>query len=164
MAYPKRGFKLASSKKGCLHTSKKGRSLILILSLALIMPLAIPAKAIPQTTAAKIQRAEELTSQEIRLRKKLEQEGKIFIKHIVVKGANLISSDSINQIISAFQKHWLTPNDIQQIIEQIKQAYQQSGLQGQPAKIEYQLKRNNLKILIQEMTQKATTQKEGTKQ
>lgn len=137
--------------------------LIFIIAVALILPALVPTKSMAQTTAAQIQRAEDLTSEEINLRKKLAEDGRVFINKIIVKGAGLISGESIDQIISGFQKHWLTPSDIQQIIEQIKQVYQQSGLAGQLDKIEYQIKGNNLKILIQELAQKINKMEEGSK-
>ena len=78
MAYPIISFELAANPKSSSR-------LLFILAIALILPVLVPAKANSQTTAAQIQRAEDLTSQEISLRKKLAEEGRVFIKRIIVK-------------------------------------------------------------------------------
>lgn len=120
-------------------------------------------KAAPQPTPAQIQRSEEITDQETSLRNKLNRESKVYIKQIMIKGASLISADKMSQIILSFQKHWLSSNDIQLIIDLIKQAYQQSGFKDKPVKIEHRLKNHSLNIYVQEAAGKPIKKEEEKK-
>jgi hemolysin activation/secretion protein len=105
-----------------------------------------------QSSASQIQRAQEILEKERALSQKLEEPQKIYIKKIMVEGASLLSPEEIREIISSFQKRWLTKEDIQQIMESFRQAYQRRGYAKQPAKISYRIEKRNLIIVIEELT------------
>lgn len=106
-----------------------------------------------QTSASQLQRSQEILQQEEALRKKLEEPEKVFIKNIIVKGVVLLNEEKIKEITTPFLKHWLTPTDIRQIIELIKQAYREKGYLKQPAAVSHQIKRRVLIITVLEGSQ-----------
>lgn len=101
-------------------------------------------------SASEIERTQEIIQEEEFLRDKLKTEEKVFIKKIIVKGITLLDEDKIKEIILPFQKHWLSKADIQQILDAIDQAYKQKGYTGVPIKISSQIKKNCLKINVEE--------------
>lgn len=101
-------------------------------------------------SVSQIERTREITEKEAALRNKLEKENKWFIKKIIVKGATLLSKDEIREIVLPFENHWLSNDDIKEIINLIKVAYRQKGYNNQPARIIHQVMRNFLKIKIEE--------------
>jgi len=103
-----------------------------------------------QTSASQIERTQEIVEKEEALRNKIEKEEKVFIKNIIVQGATLLSEEEIKKITSPFQKHWLSKDDIQGIVNSLKAAYQQKGYNNQLARITYQVKKSLLKIRIEE--------------
>lgn len=105
-----------------------------------------------QTTAGQIQRQEELLRQEEKLRERIQEEARVYIKKIMVEGASLLSEEEIKEITSSFQKRWLTKEDIQQVMESLKQAYKDKGYTGEPLKISYQIKQRSLIIRVEELT------------
>lgn len=102
-----------------------------------------------QTNASQMQRAQELLEKEEILREQLAKPEKFYIKKIIVQGSRVLLEEEIEFIVSPFQKHWLTKQDIQQLLNTIKQAYKQKGA-GQPADISYQIKKKELIIAIKE--------------
>lgn len=100
-----------------------------------------------QPPVGEIQRAEEILEKEKILREKLEKKEKIFIKKIIIEGASLISEEKLEEIILPFPRKWLSKEDIQQILEQILQAYKQKDKEPE---ISYQIRKRQLKILIKE--------------
>ena len=108
-----------------------------------------------QTSATgQIQRSQEVLQNDKTLRNRIEEEEKVFIKNILVEGANSISEDRIKEITRPFQKRWLTKKDILQVLDSIKQAYLQEGYAGQPADISYAVKGKVLKIRVEEVNER----------
>ena len=97
-----------------------------------------------------MQRAQEILEEEEALRNKLQQQEKFFIKNVIVEGATLLSEDEIKAAVLPFQKHWLTKDQIKQILTLIIQAYTQKGYPQGPAKISYQIQGKELKIKVKE--------------
>jgi hemolysin activation/secretion protein len=103
-----------------------------------------------QTTPAQLQRSQEILEEERTLRGKLEKEEKVYIKKIMVKGATLLNAKQIREIILPFQKHWLTKDDIQQILALIERSYINNGYVTKLKGISYQVKKRILEIQIEE--------------
>jgi hemolysin activation/secretion protein len=72
------------------------------------------------------------------------------VKKIVVQGVTLLSKDEIKKIALPFQNHWLSKNDIEEIITRIKKAYKEKGYNNQPADTSFRVKGNLLEIRITE--------------
>ena len=99
---------------------------------------------------SQIERTQEVLEKEEALREKLNQQEKVFINKIIVEGALLLDEEQVKEIILPFQKRWLTKDDINQIINSLKQLYSQKT--KQTPEITYQIKKHNLTINIKEVT------------
>ena len=101
-----------------------------------------------QTSASQIERTQEDLEKDRMLRENIEKGQKVFIKEIIVKGITLLTEEQIKEIILPFQKHWLSKDDIQRIIDSLQQSYQQKS-QAIPI-ISYQVKGRKLIIDVEE--------------
>ena len=128
--------------------NNKSKHIATFLPLLLIFFIRNPGFA--QTSVSQMQRAQDLLEKERALSQKLEEPQKIYIKKIIVEGATLLSPEEIKEIISPLQRRWLTKEDIQQIMESLRQAYQRKGYTKQPAKISYRIEKKNLIIVIED--------------
>ena len=99
---------------------------------------------------SQIERTQEVLEKEEALREKLNQQEKVFINKIIVEGALLLDEEQVKEIILPFQKRWLTKDDINQIIDSLKQLYSQQT--KQIPEITYQIKKRSLKITIKEVS------------
>ncbi len=91
-------------------------------------------------TTARIERNQEILQKDNALRQKINQEKKFFVKNIIVKGALKLSEEEIKGITDAFQEHWLTKEDIQQLIDSLKSACGKKGIPDSQVKVSYELK------------------------
>lgn len=87
-----------------------------------------------QEEVSKIQRSEELLQKDRQLREMLQKEKKqpqiqqeIFIKRIKVIGVTLLSKEKISKIISSFENQRLSLNQIQELVQEVLDAYQERG-------------------------------------
>src|SRR4030042_2190675 len=101
-----------------------------------------------QVSTIQVIRSEEVLEKERVLRQKIDEEEKVLIKKITVEGVTLLTEDDIKNIISPFQKEWLTKTKIQQILESIKETYAQNGYKAQLNGISYEVKRKELIIKV----------------
>ncbi len=101
-----------------------------------------------QTSASQIEKAQQDLEMEKALRTEVEKGQKVLINKIIVKGVTQLTEERIKEIILPFQKHWLTKDDIQRIIDSLQQSYQQKS-QTIPT-ISYQVKGRKLIIDVQE--------------
>lgn len=124
----------------------------LLVLLLLVFCLDAKTACFPQVSVGEAIRSEEILEKEVILRKKLQQEEKVYIKRISVEGAGLLSEEEIEAIVSPFQKHWLTKIEIKQILTLITQVYGLKSPSGEPAKISYQIKGKELKIEVKAVT------------
>lgn len=99
-------------------------------------------------TASQIERSQENLEKERALRETIERGEKVFVKKIIVKGITLLTGEQIKEIIMPFQKHWLTKDDIQRLLDLLRQAYQQKS--QQIPTISYQVKERKLIISVEE--------------
>ena len=118
--------------------------------LVLFLTLGSFSSAKAQTSASQLQRAQDLLEEEKAIRLKIEEPQKKYIKSIKVEGAALLSQDKIQELTAPFFRHWLAQEDINIILNSIKQAYVQEGYPNQPVEIRYQLKGKVLWIKIKE--------------
>ncbi len=105
---------------------------------------------VAEESTGQIQRTQEILEKEKALRARLEDE-KVFIKRIIVQGANLSTEEKIKQMILPFQKRWLTKKDILQIKDAISQIYQQEGYREQLVKITYKIINKELIFRVAEL-------------
>ncbi|HAJ56730.1 MAG TPA: hypothetical protein DCL35_03045 [Candidatus Omnitrophica bacterium] len=109
-----------------------------------------PAPAYAQSSASEIQRTQEIIDKELDLREKIERRGKQFIKEITVEGVSLLGEEEIKQAVLPFTGHWLSKDDIKQLISMLKQAYEEKGYKDRLTKVTYQIKKKVLKIKVVE--------------
>jgi len=122
-------------------------SVLLVLSLGLRLGIGLCS----QPSASQQQRTQELLEKEKLLRERLDKE-EIYIKDIKLEGITLLDKELLDEITLPFKKHLLSKEEIKQLIELIKQAYQDKGYTGEPAEISYEIKDNYLKIKVDEIT------------
>lgn len=103
------------------------------------------------SSASQIQRANELINQDAWLRDKLEHGQKVLVKKIIVEGVTLLTPRELKEITVIYQKHWLTKNEIQQILDLITLAYKKKGFDKQPANIAFTIEMGCLKIKVEEL-------------
>jgi hypothetical protein len=98
-----------------------------------------------QTSAIQAERSQELLEKERTLRKRIEEEKKVFISKIVVLGVNEVNLKELRGVVLPYEKHWFFQKDIQQICELLREAYQKSaeGKEGK-FKISYEIVKNKL--------------------
>lgn len=122
-----------------------------LISLALFLSLIFAGLSWAEVSTGQILRSEEILEKEKALRQRLQEEEKVFIRKIKIEGVTLLSESQIKEIISPFQKRWLTKTQIQQILELIKEAYRKNSYQNQPKGISYQIKGKELSIKAEEV-------------
>lgn len=98
-------------------------------------------------TGTEVLRSQELILEEKSLRDKV-IDYKVFIKKIIIKGADLLSQDKIKKIILPFEKKWLTKYDIQTIEDLIRQAYNKQGIPEEKLKLSSKVEKNILEITL----------------
>lgn len=104
-----------------------------------------------QPTMGEIDKMQQDIEMEKALRTEIEKGKKAFIKKIVVKGVTLLTEDQLKEIILPFKNHWLTESDINLILDSLTSAYKQKGLEGQPSKISFRIKKSLLEIIVEEL-------------
>lgn len=121
----------------------KSISIILVL-----FPLLLGAQS-----ASTIERSQEILQEDKVLRQKIEQEEKFFVKKIICKGCLRLSEEEIKEIIATSQAQWMTKENIQQIIDSLKSAYEKKGIKADQVKVAYELKKDStLEITVNEPT------------
>lgn len=145
------GFKQKVDFKEGLKRTVEYFQTILVLFLLLFW-LGANTACFSQTSPSEVLRSEEILRREEILKGKLQAQEKAFIKKIIVEGAALLSEEEVETIVSPFQKHWLTKDEIKQILTLITQAYTLKSPQQEPPKISYRIKGKELRIKVEEIT------------
>lgn len=96
-----------------------------------------------------ILKTEEEIEKEKTLRRRLEEPEKFYIKKIIFEGADSLTLKDLEQIKSFFEKRWLTKEDIDKIIANLKEIYLAKNL-ALPSQIQYKIKKRQLIISIKE--------------
>ena len=121
---------------------------ILVLSVFNLLP------CFAQINPSQLERSQEMIEREEALRSKLENQEKVFINKIIISGTTILSEEDLKAINLAYKRKWLTKDDIQQVLELIKQRYETKGYPTDLLNIDYKIKKNNLEIQIQELEHK----------
>jgi len=104
-------------------------------------------------TPIQIERSQEIIQEDKALRQRIEQEEKFFVRTIVLKGTLKLPEEEIKDIVPPFQGQWMTKEDIQQIIDALKSAYEKKGIKSSRINASYELKKDKtLEITINELT------------
>ena len=146
---------------GCREQTKLDKNRVLrgmavffltLLMVGVTQAVTISLAATPPT-AGTIERSQEILQEDQALRQQVEQENKVFVKKIVLKGVTRLSKEEINDLIAPFENQWMTKKDIQQVIDSLKLAYEKKGIQASQLKIKYELKKSKtLEITVAELT------------
>lgn len=107
-----------------------------------------------QINPSQLERSQEMIEKEEALRSKLENQEKVFINKIIISGSTILPEEDLKDINLAHKRKWLTKDDIQQILELIKQRYETEGYPTDSLKIDYKIKKNNLEVQIEELEHK----------
>lgn len=120
-------------------------------ALCLVMALGFCTISLAESpSASQVEQSRQEIERQEALAEKIRGEEKIYVKKITVKGVILLTHEEMRDIVSLYQKHWLTRREIGAIMEDIKAAYRQRGFKDQPAGISYQLKKSSLQIDVDE--------------
>ena len=76
----------------------------------------------------------------------MEEPEKTYIKTIIVEGLECLSAQEQETITAPFTKHWLTKDNIGQLIEYLRKAYKDKGCGGELPEFSYQIKKRSLII------------------
>jgi hemolysin activation/secretion protein len=121
------------------------RAVLMIISL---LSMQLTAYGEP-VTGSEVLRSQELIREDQSLRDKA-LEYKVFIKKIVVTGADLLSPDEIEEITLPFEKKWLSKGDIQALEGLIKQEYINKGIAEEEIKLSSKIEKHVLEVKIEE--------------
>jgi outer membrane protein assembly factor BamA len=113
--------------------------------LFLFTPLTVFFARSSAQTVSQVQKSLEDLEKSARLEKRIESGEKSYIKDIVVEGVTLLGSDEVNFLIKPYLNRWLTRNDIQQLIDSIKDQYQKNS--QKPPQVSF--RREGRKLIIQ---------------
>lgn len=125
------------------------RRLFYFFIIALFFNLEFFSFAQSQSPSSEIIKTEEEIQKEKFLRKKLQAQEKFYIKKIIFEGINLIELESLEEIKSSFENRWLTKDDIDKILDILKEIYLKKNFNF-PLEIEYKIKKRNLIIIVKE--------------
>jgi outer membrane protein assembly factor BamA len=95
-------------------------------------------------TAASIERSQEILQEDKALRQRIEQGEKFFVKTIICKGCLRFSEEEIKNIAAPFQGRWMAKEDIRQIMDSLKSAYEKKGIPPDRVNVSYELKKDSI--------------------
>jgi hemolysin activation/secretion protein len=105
---------------------------------------------IAPSVSQKALRSEEILRKEETLRKRIEEPPKSYVKKIVIEGSSILSEEEIAKISQRFEKRWLTKQEIQQVLDLIKEVYKEKGYPEKIGEITAEVKGKTLKIMVAE--------------
>jgi len=114
----------------------------------LLLGFVLTHPCLAQVSPSQIQRSQEILEKEQALRKRIEEEDRFFVETITLEGATLISNEEIKEFTLPYHNRWLTKEDIEEIIQLVKQSYEQKGHAQDTLKIDYRIDKENLIINI----------------
>ncbi len=120
----------------------------LVFNLVLILcPIAV---CFGQSSTSQALRTEEILGKERALRQELQKPEKFYIKEIIVRGPECLSGQKLEAIILPFKRHWLTKDNIEQLVASLRQAYAEKNCVAGSSEISYQIKKRNLIITVKQ--------------
>lgn len=100
--------------------------------------------------AGQIERSHELLEKERALLERLNRQGKVYIKRIIVESRSLLTGEEVNEIILPFQRQWLNKEDIEEIIGLIIEALSRKGYDRAMIDVSHEVNRKQLVIKVRE--------------
>ena len=104
------------------------KSIILILIFFSLIAYFTPSVA-EGIDASRIEQSREDLDKEEALRKRISQEEKVFIKKVVVSGITLLDKEQVRETLLPYEGHWLSKEDIAEMLNSILQLYQKYNYQ-----------------------------------
>ncbi|MDD5692567.1 MAG: POTRA domain-containing protein [Candidatus Omnitrophica bacterium] len=95
-------------------------------------------------TIGTIDRSQEMIREDEALRQRIGQQEKYFVKTILLKGSLKLPAQEAEELTASFQGQWLTKEDISQLIDSIKSAFQKKGIAAGRVNISYELKKDGV--------------------
>jgi len=99
-----------------------------------------------------IQRSQEILQEDKMLREKIGQEIKVFIEKVVVKGADDLSKEEINNLALPYLKRWLKESEIREFIDQVKELYAKKSHDGISFEVSRKINGSTLEIIIRSIS------------
>ena len=99
---------------------------------------------------ASIERSQELIEKDRQLRNEIQMNNKVFIKKIIVQGNILPKKEIIDEINDSFKNHWLSKEDMDNLIDLIRQDCIKNGYPENSFKITYRVYKSTLKVRIED--------------
>ncbi|MFH1396948.1 MAG: POTRA domain-containing protein [Candidatus Omnitrophota bacterium] len=97
-------------------------------------------------TVGEIEKSQQDIDKELSLRRKIEQPEKVFVKKIVLPQGCLIPKDEFERINRRFAGHWLTAQEIQELLDALTQAYIRVYPGSKPPNTAYVIEKGKLVI------------------
>lgn len=107
-----------------------------------------------------VQRSQEILDHDKILREKIDQGIKIFVEKILIIGADDLSKQQTDALILLYQKHWLNQNDVQDLLDAVRQLYVSNGHENNSFQINYSIKGSTLEIIIEKTQENILNKKE----
>ncbi len=99
-----------------------------------------------------IQRSQEILREDKMLREKVGQEVRVFVEKVVVKGADNLSEEEINNLALPYLKRWLKKTDIQEFLDELRKSYVKKSRNNSPFEISHQIKNSTLEVIISNLS------------
>jgi hemolysin activation/secretion protein len=99
---------------------------------------------------AQIERQQEMIEKERALRQRIEEDGQVFVRQIVVTGVTLLDEEEVKKIIQPYEGRRLSKKNIQAILDDFALAYKEKGCLDRLARTSYHLRQGYLEITIKE--------------
>lgn len=99
-----------------------------------------------------IQRSQEILQEDKMLREKIGQEIKVFIEKVVVRGADDLSKEEINNLALPYLKRWLKESEVREFIGQVKEFYAKRSRDDSSLEINHQIKNSTLEIIVKDIS------------
>jgi len=95
-------------------------------------------------TIGSIDRSQEMIRDDEALRRKIGQQERTFVKKIILKGGLKLPPQEAEELIAPFQGQWLTKEDILQLVDSLKSAFNKKGIAAASVNISYELKKDGV--------------------
>ncbi|MFA5096713.1 MAG: POTRA domain-containing protein [Candidatus Omnitrophota bacterium] len=95
-----------------------------------------------------VQRSQEILREDKMLRERIEKDAGVFIKEIIVEGAEGLSEDKINEVILPYLNRRLRQNDIAGLLVIVRQMYVDAGHKATSFYLRHEIKGPVLEIII----------------
>ena len=119
-------------------------------AICLILILMIfPSGLCLDTTADQILRMQEMLDKEREFRERTEEE-RNYIEQIIVQGSDVLPEEEILKIIKPYEDRFISRLEVEQLIAQIKKAYERYGLSESMVEISHSIQQEKLIIGIKE--------------